>query len=211
MFSLLYRDFKILKKTWTFYFGLLYFLFLLPVTQKGSFFTQTYLQYFLFIYFSYLIFAYLTAYDYKYNALTFIPALPITKKDIVAARYLLAGITFLLCLVLQHIAKAIILLKDNQAIIFNQLVNYAHIGMIFIAFSLFFSIIIPLYYKLDYQATRWVMYIAMLLTVAVTGMLTGIIPNPNQPWFLLTALGTGLFLLLFSFRFSVRILENKNL
>ena len=163
MASLLYKDWSIIKKTKALYFALLYFLFILPSFQNTDFYGKTFSANFFFIFVIYLPFSYLTAYDYKYNSNTFIPAFPVTKKDIVAGRYVFVGLTFAACLILLSAARIVVLAINGQELNIMNGIDYGQTGILISIFSLYFGIVLPLYYKFGYQKLRWLLMVAAII------------------------------------------------
>ena len=180
MKGLLYRDWALIKKTKTIYFGLFYLFFLIP--DQNNSFLMNYSSNFLFIFIAYMFFSYLTAYDYKYNGLAFTSAFPVSKKDIVFSRYVFIVVAFVVYLVFLIIVKTFICLLQGMGLA----MDFQQTGFFILIFSVFFSIIIPLYYKLGYQNMRWIMFIAMFLSSIISGILQNSSLNLNNLLFLVT-------------------------
>ncbi len=205
MRQLIYRDWILIKKSKSIYYALLYLLFLIP--NQGNSFVMNYSTNFLFIFVVYLFFSYLTAYDYKYEGLTFTGALPVSKRDIVVSRYVFIGLSFLVFMGTIVGLKAIINLIQKEEIF----LDVTQIGFYVLMFSLFFSIITPLYYKLGYQKIRWAMFIGMFVTAVTSSLLAEIEIVSNGIYFLLLALLVGSGIYWFSARVSSNILLTKDL
>lgn len=210
MASLLYKDWSIVKKTKALYFALLYFLLILPSFQNTNFYGKAFSANFFFIFIIYLLFSYLTAYDYKYNSDTFIPAFPVRKKDIVAARYVFVGLTFAACLILLSVARIAFLAIMGQELTIMNSLDYAQTGILISIFSLYFGIVIPLYYKYGYQKVRWLMMIATVISGAVSSTLSEMGLFLNQPMFMFLAAIIGAVIYFISFTISVNVFENGN-
>jgi ABC-2 type transport system permease protein len=210
MTSLLYKDWSIIKKTKALYFALLYFFFILPSFQNTDFFGKTFSANFFFIFVIYLLFSYLTAYDYKYNSNTFMPAFPVTKKDIVAGRYVFVGLTFAACLILLSVARIVVLAIKGQELNIMNGMDYGQTGILISVFSLYFGIVLPLYYKFGYQKVRWLMMVATIISGAASSALSEIGPDLNQPLFMFFAAIIGAVIYYFSFTISVNIFKNEN-
>jgi hypothetical protein len=158
-----------------------------------------------------MFFSNLTAYDYKYNGLSFTAAFPVSKKDIVTARYIFVGLIFLCCTTLLLIIRAVNLVIQGQELTVLNSINYEQTGILFINFSLFFGTVIPLYFKLGYQKVRWFMFIAVFIVAVVSSVIMEKLPNLNQPVFVVIAAIAGFIIYLFSLNLSVRFLENNRL
>ncbi|HEX2946219.1 MAG TPA: ABC-2 transporter permease [Clostridia bacterium] len=211
MLALLYKDWSIIKKTRALYFSLFYFFIIIPAMQNGSFLPRNYSTDFFFIFVVYLLFSYLAAYDYKYNGHVFIPAFPVTKKKIVEARYIFASITFLSCLVILQIIKAAILLIGKQQLTLHGMINYEQTGVLFLIFGLFFGVILPVYYKLGYQKTRWFMFIAMIIAIVIPSIITSAGSSLDSPIFLLLSVLAVLLFFSVSIKISVKFVNSVNM
>ncbi len=210
MQALLYKDWSILKKTRALYFSLFYFFIIIPTMQKGTFIPDNYSTDFFFIFVVYLLFSYLTAYDYKYNEHMFVPAFPVSKKKIVEARYAFTTITFLICLAVLLLVKAAVLAIGIRQPTFRGLINYEQTGVLFLIFGLFFGVILPVYYKLGYQKTRWFMFIAMIIAVVIPSILTAAVSSLNSPVFTLASIIAAVLILLVSLNISVNFVNSRN-
>ncbi|NCB41412.1 MAG: ABC-2 transporter permease [Clostridia bacterium] len=205
MMPLIYRDWIVIKKTKAMYIGLLYLLFLIP--NSGNSFMINYSTNFLFIFVAYLFFSYLTAYDYKYNGLAFSAAFPVSKKEIVESRYAFIGLAFLSYLGILVLFKTIMnALQGN-----GSTIDYRQIGFYIIIFSIFFSVIIPLYYKLGYQKIRWVMFIGMFMAAIFSSLFAEANLVFDAPTFLMIACIVGSSLYWYSSRVSCKIIKMKDL
>lgn len=210
MQALLYKDWSILKKTRALYFSLFYFFIIIPTIQKGAFIPDNYSTDFFFIFVVYLLFSYLTAYDYKYNGHMFVPAFPVSQKKIVEARYAFTAITFLVCLAVLLLVKAAVLVIGIQKPTFQGLINYEQTGVLFLIFGLFFGVILPVYYKLGYQKTRWFMFIAMIIAVVIPSILTAAVSGLNSPIFTLASMIATVLILMVSLKVSVNFANSRN-
>ena len=171
MASLLYKDWSIIKKTKALYFALLYFLFILPSFQNTDFYGKTFSANFFFIFVIYLPFSYLTAYDYKYNSNTFIPAFPVTKKDIVAGRYVFVGLTFAACLILLSAARIVVLAINGQELNIMNGIDYGQTGILISIFSLYlglYSVIL----QVRLPKLRWLLMVAAIISGAASSALS---------------------------------------
>jgi ABC-2 type transport system permease protein len=211
MQALLYKDWSILKKTRALYFSLFYFFIIIPTMQKGSIIPDNYSTDFFFIFVVYLLFSYLTAYDYKYNGHMFVPAFPVSKKKIVEARYAFTIITFLICLAVLLLVKAAVLIIGKQQPSFQGLINYEQTGVLFLIFGLFFGVILPVYYKLGYQKTRWLMFIAMIIAVVIPSIITAAVSGLNSPVFTLASMIAAALILMVSLKVSVNFTNSRNM
>ena len=205
MMALLYRDWIVIKKTRAMYIGLLYLLFLIP--NSGNSFMINYSTNFLFIFVAYLFFSYLTAYDYKYNGLAFSAAFPVSKEEIVSARYTFIGLTFLAYLCVLVLLKVIFNIFQQN----DSLIDFRQLGFYIIIFSIFFSIIIPLYYKLGYQKIRWAMFFGMFTAAIISSLFAEANLMFNAPVFFIISCIAGGLLYWYSSRMSCRIIKTKDL
>lgn len=205
MIPLIYRDWMVIKKTRAMFIGLLYLLFLIPNT--GNSFMISYSTNFLFIFVAYLFFSYLTAYDYKYNGLAFSAAFPVSKEEIVKARYAFIGLAFLAYLWILVLLKAIL----NRVQQNETLIDFRQLGFYIIIFSVFFSIIIPLYYKLGYQKIRWAMFFGMFTAAIISSLFAETNLLFNATVFFIIACIAGALLYWYSIRISCRIIKTKDL
>lgn len=210
MQALLYKDWSILKKTRALYFSLFYFFIIIPTIQKGAFLPENYSTDFFFIFVVYLLFSYLTAYDYKYNGHMFVPAFPVSKKKIVEARYAFTTITFLICLAVLLLVKAAVLLIGKQQSELRDVVNYEQTGVLFLIFGLFFGVILPVYYRVGYQKTRWFMFIAMIIAVVIPSIITSAVSGLNSPVFTLVSMMAAVLILMVSLKVSVNFANSRN-
>lgn len=210
MTSLLYKDWSIIKKTRALYFSVLYFSLIMPSFQNMDFFGKSFLANFYYIFIIYLLFSYLTAYDYKYNSDNFIPAFPVTKKQIVAARYVFVALTFAACLVLQSVVRIVILVLKGQDINIMNIMDYGQAAILILVFSLYFGIVLPLYYKLGYQKLRLLMIGAAVISGTVSSVLSEVGLDMNRPLVMLFAVIISAVIYYFSFTISVNIYKNGN-
>lgn len=210
MLALLYKDWSIIKKTRALYFSLLYFFIIIPAMQKGSFIPGSYSTDFFFIFVVYLLFSYLTAYEYKYNGHLFVPAFPVSRKKIVEARYAFTVITFLICLAVLLLVKAAVMVIGKQQPTLAGMINYEQAGVLFLIFGSFFGVILPVYYKLGYQKTRWFMFIAMIIAVVIPSIITETVSGLNSPVFLLVSIIAATLFLTVSLNISVSFSNNRN-
>ncbi len=210
MQALLYKDWSILKKTRALYFSLFYFFIIIPTVQKGAFLPENYSTDFFFIFVVYLLFSYLTAYDYKYNGHMFVPAFPVSRRKIVEARYAFTTITFLVCLAVLLVVKAAVLVIGKQQPALQGLIDYEQTGVLFLIFGLFFGVILPVYYKVGYQKTRWFMFIAMIVAVVIPSIITEVVTSLNSPVFTLASMLAAILILLVSLKVSVNFANSRN-
>lgn len=205
MISLLYRDWTLVKKTRAAFFGLFY-LFLI-VQNKADSLMVNYSTSFAFIFISYLFFSYLTAYDYKYNGLTFTAAFPVSKKAMVVSRYVFMAAIFTVFMIALIIIRAGVFYFRGME--YN--LDLLQTGIYILIFSLFYSIIIPLYYKLGYQKIRWVMFIAMFAAAILSGILQQSGLALDTPVFLVASLIVGAIMYVISIEVSCMVLERTDL
>lgn len=211
MLNLLYKDWSIIKKTRALYFGLLYFFFVIPSSQNGSFISGKYLSNFFFIFVIYLLFTYLASYDYKYNGLTFMSAFPVSKKDIVKSRYTFVGLAFIFCLVLLIAVKTVIQISQGHDASFSDIITFEQAGMLFSSFALFFSIILPVYFKYGYQKIRWFMFIAMIISAIIPSIISETGADLNYPFFAGAAIIGSYICYMISYNLSIHFLESQDL
>ena len=205
MRSLLYRDWILIRKTRAIFFSLFYLFFLIP--EKNNSFMLNYSTNFIFVLITYLFFSYLTAYDYKYNGLAFTSAFPVSKKDIVVSRYVFIAMAFTVYLAIIIAIKAIISYIQGSGLV----MDFRQTSIYILVFSIFFSIIIPLYYKLGYQKIRWIMFAAMFAAAVLSGILQQSGFAFDSLLFFIASLITGSILYCFSMEISCRILVQKDL
>ncbi|QQE78979.1 ABC-2 transporter permease [Alicyclobacillus sp. SO9] len=211
MYSLLYKDWSIIKKSRAIFFGFFYFLFMIPAANKDGILSNNNVQNFFFLFIIYLFFSYITAYDYKYNGLTLMSAFPVTKRKLVEARYLFLGLVFVAALSLLTAIKLISVLTKHYPLVFTNIFDYKGVSILFLIFSMFFGIVIPLYYKLGYQKVRWVMFIAVIVSSLISGLLTAEMSFFSRPVIAFIVFIAGAIVYWSSMQLSVYFLEQRNL
>jgi GntR family transcriptional regulator len=100
-------------------------------------------------------------------------------------------------------------IKGQELNIINGM-DYGQTGILISIFSIYFGIVLPLYYKFGYQKVRWLMLVATIISGAATSALSKIGPVLNQPLFMFFAAIIGAVIYYFSFTISVNIFENEN-
>ncbi|MBI9101604.1 MAG: ABC-2 transporter permease [Spirochaetales bacterium] len=166
MFTLVYKDFLLQRGAKSFVYMLV-----MPVVSAFAFATDLLYVILPFIAGSYLYIVYANALDDKYRAEKMFIAMPVKRSTIVVAKYM--GIfcylvVFLLAVsILSFLIKAFIPgYSDMETFTMEHFVQFLTIDVIY------YGVFFPLYFKLDYQKSRWVNYIAMLLSAGLYTLAT---------------------------------------
>ena len=168
---------------------------------KTRIFTENLFGQFLLHFVIYLPFSYLTAYDYKYNSNTLYQLFQL-QKDIVAGRYVFVGLTFAACLILLSAAKIVVLAINGQELNIMNGIDYGQTVILISIFSLYFGIVLPLYYKFGYQKVRWLMMVATIISGAASSALSEIGPDLNKPLFIFSQQSSASDILFFIYHIS---------
>jgi len=181
----------------------------------------------------YLMLVYANSYDFKYNGEIMINSLPISRKEIVLAKYLSAFVYALIIMIIVFPLSFVLKILDFpglNTIGIRSLAGFLIIGIFFL--SIYISIYLPLYYKLGYMNSRWANFISLFVIFGLVGFLGDITkdyqgnfsasPGIVEIFFgILTGQGTtmafqimallSIILVLISMRISVWIYRNKDL
>lgn len=161
MINLIIKDIMMIKQMKIWFFLLLYsFFVVINDNAFGSIF---------FVIFSiYILIGSLFAYDYKYNGDKFMNSLPVNRKNVIIARYILVNIALILTLLIIFIFRIILLIFFKHTS--NLFID--NVWFIILATNLYFGIMIPLIYKYGYPKTKWMNVIGFAV---VSGAFAGLL------------------------------------
>lgn len=161
--------------------------------------------------------------EYKNNSDIVINSLPLTRREVVAAKYL-SILTF--TLIALALVGAVGLGFHFLLPVFNyRLINSIDIFTTFVSISLLAAISLPIYFKTGAQWTRVVNVVIFLVIFFAPAQIVGfLVKNNQQPWvqslsqiaqnqnwlLSLTGLASLILLLLVSYFVSLRIYLNKD-
>lgn len=204
MKALIYRDIMLIAKSKVVYISFFLILLLLPQDLGISVLNKVSSSMVL-LFLIYIFYSYITAYDYKYDGLKFSSTMPVSRREIVISRYLFLCITFIIYGALYAIIKGSIHYINGHEI----LTILSDLGRYFLLFSIFFSIVIPLYYKFGYMNMRWAMFCGMIVVGIGSGLLSIITSIINPPFLFFISLITGTIMLLLSSNLSCVFFSRK--
>ena len=163
-----------------------------------------------------MLFAIMTITSFSYDDLAkwdkYARSLPVTKKEIVMSKYLLALILSLMGVVLSVLFSLLFsLIKGGTNMLESLLTTYA----LFAIAILFLSILLPLIYRFGSEKSRLMMFAVFLIPAGIVVALVKMnVPMPTEDQMMLLLKLSPILLVLFStisFLVSCRIYRNKEL
>ena len=165
MFTLLYKDFLLLRKEKMGWFMLaLTFLAGIDLGRGGGLGLT-----FLIILPAYWAVAYSNAYDYKYGAEAFLASLPLPRSAVVAEKYLLSLILSLVGIGCTLLGSALGLLVAGPVASFP----WSFAPLAFAACAFYSALSLAAYFRFGYLSSRWVTFVLMGSVGALFGVFAG--------------------------------------
>ncbi len=223
MLNLVLKDLLLQKKTFLFTMGyaiFLFFCFKNPALSNIVYITVTVMT-------SYLFIIYATSFDDKNKCDIMLNSLPVTRKEIVTARYLFLLITIFIGIATSFIIGAFFkIIGDVSGLWTIRLINHNDLIISLFSVSLMGSIYMPFYYKFGNIYVRIFNVVFFIVVFSVPKLVTEyIIKNRNIKWIKKIILFANtipdwvipiiivvfsLLILSISLLFSIRIYGNKD-
>ncbi|MDF2880831.1 MAG: hypothetical protein K0R54_1388 [Clostridiaceae bacterium] len=208
MFNLIIKDISIQKKDKT------VFIFIFLNILNIFVFQKNYgVSIFLCFLSIYLLTVYANAYDFKYNSELMINSMPVNRNVVVTAKYL-SVVIFLICAVAITLVTGIII-HFADTVLISKMMNIDTIVIEFFIVSIYYSIFLPVYFKLGYLKSRWVNFITMGIIGGFISLASEISKN-NKIFFGNAELvqntmliGISIIFIVVSFLISIKIYFNK--
>lgn len=209
MRNLILKDFALLKTSRLYWMGFLYTLFIIFDRGEGSSFFGT--STFFLVFITYIFVNYLNSYEYMYHGDRFINAFPVSRREVVESRYasvlILAGGFFLLAYGLRTILWALGYPYTSGV------VNIPQLTIVIFAVSLYYGVMLPLYFKLGYEKLRWMNFISLIVVSAASSVLGVVLIS--VPFFMnwlipLISVAIGSVALYMSLQFSIKAYSRRD-
>lgn len=209
MRNLILKDFALLKSSRLYFIGVIYSIFILFDRGEGgsSFAPST----FFLVFITYMFVNYLNSYDYTYQGDRFVNAFPVSRREVVESRYasvlILAGGFLLLAYGLRTVFWAF-----GYPYV-GDVVNILQLTIVIFAISLYYGIMLPLYFKLGYEKMRWMNFIALIVvsvTSSILGAVLTTVPFFQSRWMPFASLAIGALILFGSVQMAVKAYERRD-
>lgn len=195
MRNLIMKDFLVLKSSRLAWIGLLYSTFV--IFDRGgdgsAFGTSTFFM----ILITYIFVNYLNSYDYMYHGDLFVNAFPVSRQEVVASRYVSVLVLAVGFFALTYGLRAILWMLGYPYV--NGVIDIPQFTVVILAISLYYSFLLPAYFKWGYERLRWMNIISLIVAGAASsfaGMGFAMYPIFSQWWMPLFAMGIGSVILI---------------
>lgn len=209
MRSLILKDFALLRSSRLFFLGLLYTLFIIFDRGGSDSFLGTGTFFLVFI--SYIFVNYLNSYDYMNHGDRFVNAFPVSRRQVVEGRYGSVMILVACFLVLAYgLRTALWVFGYPYA---QGVINIPQLTVVIFAISLYYGIMLPLYFKLGYEKLRWINFISLIIVSAASSVLSALIgslPLFSNWWMPIPGFLIGGIVIWISLQQAVKFYESRD-